>query len=312
MTILCLSGGVGGARFAEGLQRALPSGHLSIVVNTADDFDYLGLRICPDLDSVLYSLGGLNDTQRGWGRSGETWECQGVLKKLGDPAWFALGDRDLAIHLIRTKDLHMGKSLAQITQSFAAMLSVPSTLIPMTEDRVMTVLQTNLGRLEFQDFFVKQRGEPIVKGITYEGIESSRIHPQLVSLLQSESLQAILIAPSNPYLSIDPILSIPGMRDLLKSRRVPCIAISPLVGGNAVKGPLGEMLDSLEGSRSPEVFIRHYEALIDGFVVDISDESQVRNIDLPCRALPTLMTDADSRLALAKQAFSFASSLRDH
>lgn len=309
MSVICLSGGVGGARFAKGLQSLLSPGDLRVVVNTGDDFQLHGLYICPDIDSVLYSLADINDNERGWGRANETWQCLNVLRDLGQPDWFHLGDKDLAIHIVRTNQLRLGMSLKEVTDDFCIRFGISTSIIPMTEDPVATWLGTDSGLMDFQEFFVKQRAQPVVQNVIYKNIENARLHPFVVEAMQDSSLEAIFIAPSNPFLSIDPILSLPGMRALICERRVPCVAISPLVGSKAVKGPLGEMLDSLKGSRSPDVFVKHYSGLIDGLILDDSDVPYSSSINIPSHFCSTLMTDEYARTSLARIAMRFASEL---
>lgn len=309
MSVICLSGGVGGSRFANGLQSLLPSGDLRVIVNTGDDFQLHGLYICPDIDSVLYSLAAVSDAERGWGRANETWQCLDVLSDLGQPDWFRLGDKDLAIHIVRTNQLRLGMSLKEVIDNFCVRLGVPTSIIPMTEDAVMTFLHTDSGLMDFQEFFVKRRCQPTVQGVFYKNIENADLHVKAFEAMQDSSLEAIFIAPSNPFLSIDPILSLPGMREVLSKRRVPCVAISPLVGGRAVKGPLGEMLDSLKGSRLPNVFVEHYSGLIDGLILDESDVEYASSIKIPTHFCSTLMRDQEAKTGLALSSMQFASRL---
>lgn len=307
--VVALSGGVGGARFVAGLQAVLPPGALTVVVNTGDDFDHLGLRICPDIDSVVYGLAGLSDESRGWGRAQETWNCLEVLSALGSDDWFALGDRDMGVHLSRSDALRRGLPLSEVTHAIASRFGVVSRVVPMTDAKVATVILTDEGELAFQDFFVRYRCEPRVRGLRYDASTSAALSEAAVDALQSPDLQVIFVAPSNPFLSIDPILAIPGVREMLRARSVPIIAISPLISGKAIKGPLASMMDSLGVERSARGLIAHYGDIVDALIVDSSDADQVSECRIPVRCLPTLMTGHAERVALARQALAFAGEL---
>jgi LPPG:FO 2-phospho-L-lactate transferase len=307
--IVVLSGGVGGAKFAAGLNDILPAGELAVIVNTADDFDHLGLRICPDLDSVMYALADIQDDTRGWGRREESWNCLKSLTSIGAEDWFALGDHDLAVHLFRTDCLRKGLSLGDVTATLAIRLGIKSKIIPMTESIVSTVLSTEEGELQFQDYFVRRQCVPKVLGIRYAQEANTALHPKAESILLSSNLRAIFIAPSNPFLSIDPILSMPEMKDRLEKRTVPVIAISPLINGKSLKGPLTDMLDSLGLAPSNSTIAQHYEGLIDGLVIDTSDALDAPHIQLPTHTTSTLMTNAISRQTVAREALGFLEEL---
>lgn len=301
-----LSGGVGGGKFAAGLNDVLGPGELAVVVNTGDDFDHLGLRICPDLDSVTYALAGLGDEKRGWGRDQETWNCMQTLGQLGAEDWFALGDKDLGLHLFRTHGLRDGSTLAEISSEICRRLGIQSHVIPMAEAPVQTILDTDQGMLSFQDYFVKSRCEPRVRTLSYRGAARANLHAQAQAALRSRNLKAIFIAPSNPFLSIDPILALPGVRELIASRGLPVIAISPLIQGQALKGPLSKMLESLGVPGTAAGIAQHYKGLVNGMVIDVLDQAQAQDLAIATCITPTRMTGQASRRALAQAALEFA------
>jgi LPPG:FO 2-phospho-L-lactate transferase len=294
--IIALAGGVGGARLANGLARILPPGELTVVVNTGDDFTHLGLHVSPDPDTVMYTLAGLNDTERGWGLAGETFACMAAVGRLGGESWFALGDRDLATHIERTRRLAGGETLSAIVEDFSRKLGITQTILPMSDDKVQTRLHTAEGVLAFQDYFVRRRCEPVVSGMEFAGAETARPSPGLAALMRSTSLRGIVICPSNPFLSIEPILAIPGIRDWLTHRTVPCIAVSPLIGGKAVKGPAAKMLAELGLQATPDAIAARYHGLIDGLVIDQADANQAFG---PCHVTDTLMRDVAGQERLA-------------
>ena len=242
--VIALSGGVGGAKLVLGLAHVLPGDRLTVVTNTGDDFDHLGLRICPDTDTVLYTLSGLADPKKGWGRAEETWTFMDALSALGGEDWFSLGDGDLALHVLRTHRLSEGASLGDVTAEMADVLNIAPMILPMSDQPVATHVDTPDGRLAFQHYFVRERCAPIVTGFDFEGIEAARPNPELVRQLE-EGPEAIIIAPSNPYISVDPILGLPGLRAMLRACGAPIIAISPIVGGAAIKGPAAKMMTEL-------------------------------------------------------------------
>jgi LPPG:FO 2-phospho-L-lactate transferase len=305
--ILAFAGGVGGARLANGLARILPPGELTIAVNVGDDFEHLGLHISPDPDTVMYTLAGLNDSARGWGLAGETFHAMAAIKRLGGADWFALGDNDLATHLERTRRLAAGETLSEITADFCARLGIAQTLIPATDDRLRTVVHTGTENLAFQDYFVRRRCEPAVTGLSFEGAANATPSPGLAALMRSETLAGIIICPSNPFLSIDPILAIPGIRDWLAARQTPCIAISPLIGGKAVKGPIAKMMAELALAATPRAIAEHYAGLIDGLIIDHADSGQAYG---ECHITDTLMRDIPGQERLAGAALDYLDRLR--
>lgn len=310
MTTLALAGGVGGAKLAAGLQSTLPLGDLSVVVNTADDFDLWGLHICPDLDTVTYTLADLANPETGWGVRDETFQALDMISTYGEDAWFKLGDRDLATHILRTSRLRSGESLTEVTTALSMALGVPSNILPMCDEPVSTLLDTPDGRLEFQEYFVRRRQRDEVLDVTLRGIESATV-PAAVSAAIAET-EAILLCPSNPVVSIGPVLAVPGMREALAASRAPKVAVSPIVGGRAIKGPADKMMASLGHEVSATGVARMYRGLLDGFVIDHEDESERQEIEaLGMSVLVTeaVMRDTPDRSRLAREVLSFASNL---
>jgi LPPG:FO 2-phospho-L-lactate transferase len=297
--VLALSGGVGGAKLALGLARVLPPEALDIVVNTGDDFTHLGLAISPDLDSVLYALAGLADGERGWGRAGETWQFMAALRALGGEGWFALGDLDLATHVERTRRLAAGATLTAATAALARALGVRVRLLPMSDDPVRTVIDTDEGRLAFQHYFVRRRCEPRLTSLHFEGAERARPAPELLALGQDGSLRAVLLCPSNPWLSVDPILALPGVRAALAACPAPVVAVSPLVGGRAVKGPTAKLMAELGLQVSHRSIAQHYAGLVDVLVVDADEPGLAMPGGPRIVVAPTRMNTLDDRERLA-------------
>ena len=295
MNVVALSGGVGGARFLRGLVEVVDPNALTIVGNVGDDVDVLGVHVSPDLDSVLYALTGLHDDERGWGRADESWHALETVADLGGEAWFRLGDRDLGLHLVRTQALRAGAPLSAVTARIAAALGLVPRLLPATDDPLRTWLETPAGRFPFQEWFVARGHRDEVDEVRYEGARAAAPAPGVLDALEAAEL--IVIAPSNPYVSIGPILAVEPIRAALERRRVPCVAVSPLVGGRAVKGPADRMLARLAGGTSPVHVASCYRGLVDALVVDEADPAgplAVRRV-----ATKTLMTDlaASRRLA---------------
>ena len=306
--VVCLSGGVGGAKLLLGLQRIVTPGALTAIVNTGDDFDHLGLRICPDIDTALYTLAGLANTELGWGRRDETWHFMQTLATLGGETWFRLGDRDLALHVERTQKLQAGQSLETFTRDIAERLHLPTTILPMTNDAVRTKVFTDVGELEFQQYFVRLQCKPKLSSCHFEGAPSASIAPAAIAALQ-QKLRAILIAPSNPYLSIDPILALPDMRELLRANGAPVIAVTPIIGGDAVKGPTAKILRELNKEISPLAIAEHYRGLIDGFVLDERDAHLADRLGVPVAITDTLMKNTEDKERVARVALELAARL---
>ena len=307
--LVALCGGIGGAKLALGLYRSLEPGRLTVVVNTGDDFEHLGLHISPDLDTVLYTLSGLNNPDTGWGRAGETWNFMAALEKLGGETWFQVGDKDLALHVERTRRLRAGEPLSRITADFADRFGLEARILPMSEDPLRTVVHTRDGPLPFQHYFVRARCEPAVTGMGFEGAESARPQPNVVQALADPALQAVVICPSNPYLSIDPILAVPGLRAALATCPAPVIAVSPLVGGRAIKGPTAKIMGELGIAATPRSIRAHYVGLLDGFVLDVEDARIAGPFDLPTLTAQTIMRTLEDRERLAQAILDFARDL---
>jgi LPPG:FO 2-phospho-L-lactate transferase len=294
VNVVLLSGGVGGARFARGLVEAVPGPDVTVIGNVADDVEVLGLAVSPDLDSIVYGLAGLNDEERGWGRADESWRALETVSELGGEDWFRLGDRDLGLHLVRTQAQRAGVPLSQVTARVAAALGIEARIMPATDDRQRTWLDTPAGSFPFQEWFVARGHRDEVDGVRFEGDAT----PAPGVLEAFAAADAILIAPSNPYVSIWPILAVGGVREALAARTVPCLAVSPLVGGRAVRGPADRMLARMAGGTGPAHVASCYEGLIDALVVDESDpagELAVRRV-----VTRTLMTDAAASRRLAE------------
>ena len=310
MRVCALAGGVGGAKLSAGLQDALAPGDLSVVVNTADDFDPWGLRVCPDLDTVMYTLAGVANSETGWGLAGESFAFLGMLSGYGEEAWFKLGDRDLATHVLRTQRLREGETLTDVTRSLARALGVPGQIFPMCDEKVSTMLKTPAGLLEFQEYFVRRRQRDEVLGVDLLGIEGVR--PTGAVLEAVSGADVIVFCPSNPVVSLGPILSVPGMRAALTATDTPKVAVSPIVGGRALKGPADRMLSSLGHEVSSAGVAALYRDLLDGMVVDRADEGQGEEIEgLGMRVLSTdaVMHDPPDRERLAREVLEFAAGL---
>ena len=298
--VLALSGGIGGAKLALGLYRILPPGTLTVVANTGDDFEHLGLSISPDIDTLLYTLAGLDNPEVGWGRRDETWTFMKALDDLGGETWFNLGDGDLATHIERTRRLAAGESLSEITDDFRHRLGISAQLLPMSEDRVRTRLLTADGWLDFQDYFVRLRCAPVVQRIAFAGADQARPQPAFLAALADRNLRAVVICPSNPFISIDPIFSLTGVRQALLACGAPVVAVSPIIGGQAIKGPTAKMMVELGLPVDAAAVARHYGDILDVYVADETDASEVRGLGLPVTLARTLMLSLEDREALAR------------
>ena len=303
-----LSGGSGGVKLAVGLAQLLRE-RLAVVVNTGDDFTHLGLHISPDVDTVLYSLAGVVNEETGWGRSGESWTFMHALGALGGPTWFKLGDGDLATHIDRTSRMHAGETLTGVGARQAAALGVAARILPMTDDAVRTAVETDLGLLTFQEYFVRDQCRPVVRSVRFDGAGAARPTPQVIEALSARDLAGILIGPSNPWLSVDPILAVPGMREAMKTSGAPIVAVSPIIGGKAVKGPTAKIMAELGLQPDSRAVARHYGGLIDGFVIDSQDEALEKDMGLPILATNTLMRTLDDKIALSRQCLAFCDRL---
>jgi LPPG:FO 2-phospho-L-lactate transferase len=309
--IVALAGGVGGARLAVGLAAVLSPERLTIVVNTGDDFEHLGFRISPDLDTVMYTLAGLNNRELGWGRADESWRFMETLEALGGETWFRLGDRDLAVHVARTQALLRGESLSQVTRTLAGRLGVRHPIVPMSDEPVRTIVATDEGELAFQDYFVRRRCAPAVRSFRYAGAETAAPAPALRALFDTPP-EAVVVCPSNPFVSLAPMLAVAGVRAWLEQRRFPVVAVSPIVGGDAVKGPAAKMMRELGLPVSASAVAAHYGALVDGWIVDARDAAEADVIEAAgsvVRVTDTMMTDGARSAALAQVAIELAAAL---
>ncbi len=314
--ILALAGGVGGAKLAAGLQTALDApADLLTVVNTGDDFEHLGLHISPDLDTVTYTLSGRANPETGWGLAGETWRFLDALAALGGEDWFRLGDRDLATHVERTRRLRAGETLSRVTSDLSGRLGAPSRIAPMCDEPVRTVVETGAGDLPFQEYFVRRACEPAVRGLRFEGARSARMSAAFASALADPALEAVVVCPSNPYLSVDPILAVPGAREALARCAAPVVAVSPIVGGRAIKGPAAKIMRELGVEASAAAVADRYRDLLDGFVLDETDRALARAIEsagagVRVRVERTVMRTGEDRVRLAARVLEFARLLR--
>lgn len=309
--VVAISGGIGGTKLSLGLLRVLPPQKLSIIVNTGDDFEHLGLYISPDVDTTLYTLADLANPETGWGLRDETWTFMEAQARSGGETWFRLGDRDLELHAERTRRLKGGETLSTITADFAKRFGIAAHILPMSDDAVRTRVQvaTHAGELAFQDYFVRQQCRPRVTGLRYAGAATAHLAPTAISALSDPDLAAIIICPSNPWLSIAPLLALPGMRELLRDSGAPVIAVSPLVGGHAVKGPTAKIMAELGLPVTPSQVVQHYTGWIDGFVLDSRDEEYADQIDMPVLITDTLMLSLADRERLARETLKFAATL---
>ena len=301
MRIVVLSGGVGGARFVRGLVDVAEPADVTVIGNVGDDLEVLGVHVSPDLDSILYALADLNDEERGWGRADETWNALTTVAELGGESWFRLGDRDLGLHLVRSQALQRGEPLSVVTARVAKALGLETALIPATDDRLRTWITTPAGEFTFQEWFVARGHRDEVDALRFEGADTAAPAPGVLEALAAADL--LLIAPSNPYVSIAPILALAQVRKALAERNVPCVAVSPLIGGRAVKGPADRMLARLAGGTSPAHVAGTYPGLIDALVVDEADAGSLDGLgDVRPIVTRTLMSDGDARRRLAEAA----------
>jgi LPPG:FO 2-phospho-L-lactate transferase len=308
--VLALAGGVGGAKLAAGLAEVLGA-RLTVLVNTGDDFEHLGLQISPDLDTVMYTLAGIANPETGWGIANETWNFIRQVERLGGPTWFQLGDRDLATHVARTERLRAGETLTTITEELSRALGIRASILPMTDDRVRTIVYSGEQALPFQEYFVRLKCAVPVTRLSFEGAQAARFNSRLGGLNGDGPLY-VVICPSNPYLSIDPILALPGLTGWLKDAAAAIIGVSPIIGGTAVKGPAAKIMHELGVQPSAAAVARHYHGLIDGFMIDDMDRAEVPDISaagIAVRHTQTLMHDHATRVALARACLAFAGEL---
>jgi LPPG:FO 2-phospho-L-lactate transferase len=307
--IVALSGGIGGAKLALGLSRVMPPDNLLVVANVGDDFEHFGLHISPDADTLMYTLAGLDNKNLGWGRQDETWSFMETLATLGGEDWFRLGDRDLAVHVERTRRLRAGEPLSAITADFCRRLGVGPRVLPATDDRLRTRLRTDEGWLDFQDYFVRLQCRPVLRELAFVGAESARPHPDLLEALRDERLRAVIICPSNPFISVEPILAVPGIREALSAASAPIVAISPIIGGRAIKGPTAKMMTELGMRPSAAAVAERYGDLLDGYVMDVVDVEDAAHVVPKVTLAPTLMTNLVEREELARVVLKAADAL---
>ncbi len=305
--IIALSGGIGGAKLALGLSRLLPPEELLIIANTGDDFEHYGLTICPDTDTLLYTLAGLDNPQLGWGRADESWAFMETLAALGGADWFRLGDRDLALHVLRSHQLRAGETLSAITDDVRKRFSIGPRILPMSDDPVRTKIGTDMGWLDFQDWFVRLRAEPLARAVRFAGVEQARPQPVLLEALRAKP-RGIVICPSNPFISIEPILAVPGLRDAIAASGAPVVAVSPIIAGQAVKGPTARMFEALGVTPSAAAVAARYGDLLDGYVMEHGDDAA--GITPRVFHAATLMRDLADKTALARQVLAAIEALR--
>jgi len=306
--VLAITGGVGGAKLCLGLAEIHTPEQLAFVVNTGDDFIHLGLHVSPDIDTLVYTLSGLSNEQTGWGRSDESWRFMEALKELGGETWFNLGDRDLAMHIERTRLLASGKSLTEVTATLAGALGIEYRILPMSDDTVRTRVFTDQGLMDFQHYFVRERCAPAITDFEFSGADAARPNPEIERRLNDPRLAGVVLCPSNPFVSIDPILALPGMRESLASCKAPVIAVSPVVGGTAIKGPTVKMMHEMGVENSASWVAGHYRDFLDGFVLDVRDEglqAEVEAMGMPVTVTPTVMQTLEDRISLARSCLNF-------
>ncbi len=305
MKVLAITGGVGGAKLAMGLSQVLSPEEVVFAVNTGDDFEHLGLHISPDIDSLTYALADQNNTELGWGRQGETWQFIETLEALGGESWFRLGDKDLALHIQRTELLKAGANLTEATTRISQKLGVQHRILPMSNDPVRTIVHSDQGPLAFQHYFVRERCQPAVSGFEFAGINSARLNPEIDAWL--DQCQGVIICPSNPYVSVDPLLALPNFRARLEN--LPVVAVSPIVGGLAIKGPAAKMMAELNIPATASAVAAHYAGLLSGFVMDNTDKNEAKQIKIQTITTQTIMVTLADRVSLAKDTLGFLQDL---
>lgn len=314
MTTIAISGGVGGAKLALGLSKVLPPSELTIIGNTGDDFEHLGLKICPDLDTVMYTLAELSNKELGWGQAGESWQFLEALERLGGESWFRLGDRDMATHIQRTALLKSGESLSTTTSLLCTALGIEHPIVPMSDELVATRVHVRSGEtLAFQHYFVRDRCQPEVTGFEFSGLEQSNPSAGFLAALEDPSLNAIIICPSNPFVSVDPVLKVPGVERAIQASSGPVLAVSPIIGGEAIKGPAAKMMAELGMPQSALAVAQHYIGRVDGFVIDEADEhlaGEIEKLGMNCFVTKTLMVSLEDRIKLGESCLAFAAQLR--
>jgi LPPG:FO 2-phospho-L-lactate transferase len=311
--VIALSGGIGGAKLALGLKRILPPATLTVIANTADDFVHMGLHISPDIDTLVYTLAGLSNTELGWGRKDETWTFMKAMASLGGETWFNLGDGDLAIHVLRTSRLAKGDTLTAITADMCTTFDLGVDIRPMSDQSVRTRLRSDDGWLDFQDYFVGRQAKPVIHELAYAGIEQARPAPGLVEALTADDIAAIVICPSNPFISIEPILAVPGMAQAIQDASAPVIAVSPIIDGKAVKGPTAKMLRELGSEATAAAVLKRYDGLLDAYIADPRDMKSLQAVvsDVSLYPADIMMVTLDDRDRLARTVMNVAAELCD-
>ena len=309
---IAFTGGVGGAKLVLGLAQILPPEELLIAVNTGDDFEHLGLTICPDIDTVLYTLAGISNPDTGWGRKQESWKTMKTLESLGGETWFQLGDQDLALHLARRHQMILGATLTEITANLANKLNVRHPIVPMSDHPVRTMILTEEGEMPFQEYFVKNRCLPDINGFRFAGISNAIPSSKLLRAFEDPALELLIICPSNPFISIDPILKLPGLKKAIERSRTTVLAVSPIVGGKALKGPTAKMLKELRLKSDASSIAQHYGKILDGFVIDTKDcnlEKQISEKGHKVLVTQTIMKSLDDKVSLANDILDFAAEI---
>ena len=309
---IALTGGVGGTKLVLGLTQILSPEELLIAVNTGDDFEHLGLTICPDIDTVLYTLAGIANPDTGWGRAQESWKTMETLERLGGETWFRLGDQDLALHLARRHQMTLGATLSEITANLAKKLNIRHPIVPMSDHPVRTMVLTEEGEMPFQEYFVKNRCLPAINGFRFAGIKSAIPSSKLLRAFEDPALELLIICPSNPFISIDPILKLPGLKKAIENSQICVLAVSPIVGGQALKGPTAKMLKELGLKSDASSIAQHYGKILDGFVIDTKDSSlgkQIRKKGHKVFVTQTIMKSLDDKVTLANDILDFAAGI---
>jgi LPPG:FO 2-phospho-L-lactate transferase len=307
--VVALSGGVGGAKLVLGLSRVLPAEELLVVANTGDDFEHLGLSISPDIDTLTYVLAGIDNPVTGWGRRDETWSFMDSIGALGGEDWFRLGDRDLALHVERTRRLRLGQTLSEVTSDICRRLGIGARVVPMSDDRVRTRVRGDAGWIEFQDYFVRQQCRPVVHELNFDGVTLARPHVDITAALRSGEVRAVIVCPSNPFISVEPILAVPGMRDAIRASGAPVVAVSPIIAGQAVKGPTAKMMRELGLEASAAGVAARYGDLLDGYIVDHADADGIGDVGVRVTIARTLMRSLQDRETLARTTLDAADAL---
>ena len=304
--VVALCGGIGGAKLALGLYRILTPNNLTLIINTGDDFEHLGLFISPDIDTVTYTLADKNNKETGWGQREETWNFMSAISEIAEETWFALGDRDLAIHIERSRRLRLSESLGEITADIADKFGIKAQLLPMTNDPAGTTIYSSAGHLNFQDYFVRLNCNPVIKKVLYEEASSATPNPEVLKALNQTEIRAIVFCPSNPFLSVDPILAVPGIREAIANSQAPVIGVSPIISGRAVKGPTSKIMRELSLPLTAQAIAQHYHPLLNGYIIDNTDKDKSNEMNIPVKKTKTLMISLEDRENLAREVLSFA------